>query len=1243
MDYVSQVMPYRIDGQYRLLNFHIEDSKLSKKVADLAEKHSAPQEQRGFYNMKRAASILEGDRFSIVDDEARHVVNAWSGWDGKRVQSGRPVLRQLQAAYISGKRVNRLFNQVAALKKHHDYAVPLRGRFYNQRNVRVFYRIVPEGSSGADFPIIEDETDDFGFSRIDFFPPHHGRYQFFASTDRRDVEGVINYDSPKVAVGTLTVLPDRPSIAIDIVGLLDQYGFDQAKQFLTKLHRAGYNPIGITPYDDIHSQDRFSALLNEGELSFIPVVHNSFWISDYYETDRGRQEFFGEYLKHMMAVRGVPLVAGVGFSKVVRKGFEIAGFNKQDILVPENAPLYGKERKNVGEAWLGRFLHHLLKEQNIGRYQADVQSMVRQRDSDDYRVRMSWLLNKATASKFTDGNHFSYIRDNSPVRDHNRAAFYAYCDYIKRASVRGPVLIETYATQSDEEGLTIALLLADKAYQSKRHWDRIVSRRLQQLISRVRAEGDGRLADRLAEFRTQLWSLGQLEFDPRWGDLADRYQYLLSRVDNLPANLSMRAERTRLWGMRKRVFHEVKDRLVQLKRHHDNHDAQQIVIGLLEGVVGDWSAVSSESINAGLRELLAYVKQTPRVPIYYLADKTSLYEQSTPAGYHNGRMALEIMRLSGVSVTVAPDDFGYQDREGVIDSLYYRREPFTQLIPCKHTKFAVLRVKRDDGEYEWIALGGGRYPGTKMMGSLNYHRYARPSHLARFMGQGVRNFEDDTYVLKGPVVADIYQLIVDGIRRIRPISEFRDYRALVLPADHPPREAKAGHNRIWVTHRWPWEGVSPADVIWHMIWSKSPHVSELTIVNGFNLDKRWEAQLKHLMFAGRAGSEQKAPKKINIYTGGIGFIGGMIDKPKADKLAQMILWMRRARQEGMERGYKNYQDQVNIYIVKAREFDQRSGRRIDKLKASNQQTHNRIYLLSGLDRRNDVALVGNQNLDAMSIKDREDAEIVWGPAVEQVRERIAELHQKATYLNGIPGLVVPKADGKYLTAGQVYDFIIEQLTRMSPGHHLTSPSSRTLFEAMGNMAGVVLRTWSPKFAAQPGALGMDLLYTPTLLGKEGFSNYHRLDINLDLAKHYGARSYCQLLLGAAIIREEYAGINMGLGFDSIVSELRKEWEPFTARWIGVDLLGSVLIPLKDQGVAGSLRLGITPLSLAFRPSFSRWEVSFRPVQLGLLTHFGGRYDWPTTGLFLGAQLDVRWRDLPPIRDGDLYEALHPED
>lgn len=1232
---------YRIDGQYRILNNDVTDSVISKKLADLDQQNSAPDKARGLYNIKKTAAMIDGDAFSLSNAEAQKVVEALEGWQASLLKSYKPITRALQTAFVSGMRVNRVFNQVSANKKYNDYPVAIGSRFYNQRNVKVYYKIQAE-DDGVTYPIIEDVTDDYGFSQINFSPEKSGNYKIFASTDKKDLEGNINLSSPKLAIGKLEMLSDAPTIAIDIAGLLHQYGLEKSREITSKLHAAGYNLIGITPFNDLHAQDRLSALVEDAGMPFVKIVHNSFWISDYYETDRGRQEFLGEYVKYLSSIRGIPIVAGIGFSDVTKKGFEIAGLESENIFVPEKATKYGKKYSGPDEAWQNNLLQHFLSEDNLTNYKLKVGQMVASRDSSDYRERMSYIISKATATKYTDGNYFTYVRDNSPKADHNHAAFFTYCDFIKRASPASPLLMETYAWHSDEEGLTIALYLADKAFQSKRIWDLKILQRLDQIRLLAENEGEKILASRIASIKDKLANLSTAELNPGWRRLADNYVKILKAVDSLP-NEPMVNERKRLWRKREALYYDLKNRLEQLKLYGAKRDLKKEAMADLEAVLKD---VSTPAVKSALQNLLKVSADTPRSQVYILADKTAVLEFPAPAGYHNGLLALEIMEKSGVYVTVPPLTFGFADAKGIVDPQYLKHAPVDQLIPAKHSKYAVMKIRMDDGSYEWVALGGGRFPGTKMMGSRNYQRDGIPSNILRFLGQGVRNFEDDTYLLKGPVVAEIFDKVMNGIKKIRPYAAIKDGNEIIFSNDRPPKAVVAGENRMWPVQRWPWEGVSPADMIWHMISNNSVDGKEMTIINGFNLDRRWEAQLKHFLFAGSAGAAEKINKKIKFYTGGIGLVGDMVDKPKTEKLVQLALWLREARKEAVKRGDSSYEDKIDLYIIKARQYDPATGKRLDPIEADNQQIHNRIYLLEGANKSNSFAMVGNQNVDVMSIKDQENADVIWGPGVDQVRERIAELHSMAIHLNEIPGVVVPKADGKYLDKGELYDLVWNHITKMSPGHNMTSPTSLKFFDAFKSIAGTFLSNWWERFLDQPDSYGANIHYMPTLIGNGGFSLYNRLDVDFDLAKNYGLRNFVQLLIGAAVIGNDYAGLNFGVGFDSLIAEPKKERESFTARYVSLDMKLSLLFSTDGKDVAGSFNLGTTPVTLAFHPGGGKTEIALKPIELGLMTHFGSLKEnlaWPETGLFLGAQFDVRWRNLPDVRDGDAYKAIHPED
>lgn len=1238
-------MDFRIDGQLRHISFNLTDEGLARKIADLFT-NTSPERYRGLYNMLRAASILEGDRFSLNDSEAGKFWKALSGLDGKATGLNKlPAVRGLQTAYISGKQAGRVFNQVAVAKKHQDYSIPIKAHFYGQKDTKVYFRIVsnpppPRGEGAKDSPaadswFTEGVTDKFGISRIDFFPPLPGHYQIFASTKKEDIEGVINYNSPQIATGTLTVITDRPTIAIDIVGLIHHYGFKTAAAFLKELHQNGYQLIGVTPYDDLHAQDRLSALLTEGGLSFVTMLHNSFRISDYYETDRGRAEFLAEYLKHMVAIRGVPLVAAVGLSQIAGKGFEFSGlFDPQDILVPEGVTLYGKEPLLLNKSSLTPILNHLLK--NTERYQELVNTMAEGRNSDNYHDRMSWLMSKATATKFTDGNYFSYIRDEGPRPDHNQAAFEAFCNYIEKTGARGQILFETYAWHSDEQGLTIAMLLAEKAGQAKAEWDKSVVQQLDQLIDLAKAEGNYKLADRLGKIRKRLHLLGQADLagKPKWGKMANLYRKLIKKAIGHPGD-------KKLLEKRKKLFHIVTQQIEKLKVAGPAPDIQKIAIDKIKKLKA--GQINTSDIADGLEKLSTYVEKTPRVPIYLLVDKTALFQFAAPAGLHDGLLALEILKKSGAWLTVVPLDYGYIDKDGVVDPLYFRREPMDQIVPCKHIKLAVFQTETDGDKYKWVALGGGRFPGTKMMGSLAYRRSKEPHYLADFVGQSSGNFTDDTWVVEGEVVADIDKAIRYGIYNNRPVSEVKDKRMFIPPPESPPRQITAGDNRMWAILRHPWKGASTADVFWHMLWNNSPNGAQFTVVNGYSLHDHWMAEIKHLLFGGSAGASKKIDKKINIYTGGMKFVNDMLDRLKVEKLTQIVMWSRKLRKQAAAEGDTNFQDPINIYLIKAREFDPQTGRLIPPLMASNQQVHNRIYLLTGSKGEESkeectFAATGNWNIDPMSKKDDEDLELFSeGTAVDQVKERVAEFKEQSVHVNAIPGITTPRADGSYMTEDEVYDFIFDQLNMNNPGRDSDSPTSQSFSTAFGRITSTALGVWWRKLFEQPTAIGVDTVYTPALLSGGGFENYQRLDVNIDLAKYYGMKMYYQILFGAAYIDQKYAGINLGLGVDSVISTPYQEWNNFAARWLGFDMTGSVLFSLKDTDVAGSIRIGATPMTLAIRPSWSKWEISLRPLQFGLLTHLADEASFPSAGLFIGSQLDIRWRNMPPLRDGDLYE------
>lgn len=1219
-------MPFRVDKQFRAVEFHLKDPTLARKITRLFVKVS-PEEYRGLYNMLKAAASLDKDRFSLDDREALIFWGALTDFQKGVKNSQRLFFQQLISAYETGRRANRVFNQVSALKKYWDYSCPIKARFLDQKNTKVYYRIVKENT--PDFPVIEGITDKFGWSRIDFFPPEVGEYRVYASTNKDDLSGEVNLDSPALAVGTLSVLPDKPTVVLDIVGLFHHYNFETAVTFLKRIEAAGYQIIGITPHDDLHEQDRLKALLGDSCLTSVSIVHNDFRLSDYFETDRGMQEYLAEYVKQMYGVRGIPVVAAVAFSNVAARGFELSAvFGPRDVLAPTGVSEYGKEPLFLGEDALEQIYKYLSDEKTIEKYSQKIDSDVALRDNVDYKERISWLLNGALASRYTDGNHFSYIRDESKRGDHGNASFEGYCDHIERTGNRGTILFETYAWHSDEEGLTIAMLLADKAYRAKAEWDKIILEKIGALLNNAKEEGSPEIASALQGLIAGIERIDREESkdNPKWGELAVIYRRLIKKLIEKPGDKLLAEER-------EGIFEEVERRFKDLKA--PDADVQQMLVDRLQKLAEERGV--DPILKKGIEEVAQFVKTLPRVPVYCLVDKTAFFQFPAPAGIHDGKMALEILKKSGVWLTVVRRDFAYRENGEVVDPLYYRREPFSQVIPCKHTKLAVFELMDEDGKSEWVALGGGRFPGTKMMGPLGYRRRRPPGPLTDALGQSSGNFEDDTYALKGPIVADIYKLILESIDRNRPLQGYGSSFEYIRPLAFPPYDIKAGDNRMWLVHRFPWEGVSPAAAIGHMIWNNSSEAGELTIVNGYNLDDRWLAELKHLIYGGSVGVSEKNRKKVNIYTGGMKFVRDMLDTQKTKQLVQLILWMREARRETLAENGAGVDDQVKVYIIKAREYNEDNGEPVDPLISSNQQVHNRIYLLDGGDKESSYGFTGNQNVDVMSLKDDEDVEILWGPAVEEMKKRVLELKEKSVCINDIPGAVFPREDGSYMTEKEVYQCIFKHLNMNRPGQDDMSPTRQAFLGAFGRTIKTVLGEVGPKFLDQPTAVGADVSYVPVLINRKGLQEYNRFDVNLDIAKYYGMKKYFQLLFGACYLNDRATGINFGVGVDSIVSPARREWDRFSARWLGLDLVGSLLFLGDVSKVAGTLRLAATPVTMSFRREWDRWEFDWSPVQVGLMAHFGDKMGLAAANLLLVTQFSIRKRRISPVRDGDFYQ------
>ncbi len=1197
-------MPFKIDGQFRQLDFKITDPKVLKEVKSLISQAKSDDQQRAIYNMLRSASIVDGDRFTLQDNEAALFLKSW------KTKSVAP----LKFVSQTGGRVNRVYNQVGVLKKHWDFSIPVEASFFGQPNKKVYFKI-------DHYPIIEAVTDRYGRARVEFFPEIKGVHQVYASTKKEDLTSEIKFTSPQLAMGKLNILEDKPTIAVDIVGLVDNFGLETSIGYLDILKSYGYQLVGITPYDDLHAQDRLDALFNSNE-HLISVVHNSFRLSDYFETDLGRQEFLAEYLKHMAAIRGIPLVAGVGFSKVVGEAFKLSGlFDPQDILIPDWATPFGKGGPFPATDKITPLLFHFESEQNLTRFKDKVGSIVAKRDSDIYKERMSWLISTATATPYTDGNDFAYFLDHKN-KNHNNAAFEAFINAIRATGARGALFLETYAWHSDEQGLTLAMLIADKAFKAKFMWNRRVLKLIDAAITETTNPTD---KEKLQAFRKSLMAVDKDDHskNPKWRLLINRYIHLIKESTKKPGNKE-------IYEKRKALFQMVKARAHKYKTITSQTDIQQILLQGLETL--------DQKDGMATAKLLAYVNETPRVPIYLVLDKTTLFEYAAASGYHDGRIAMDIFEQSGLWMTVVPTTYGYKDKDGVVDPLYHRYQPFNQLIPCKHTKFAVFQHGKTK---EWFGLGGGRHPGTKMFGPSNYKRHRTSHFLEDLFGRATGNFEDDTFFVQGPAVHQMAQSILTSMTNNFKISARPDTRKLMMPSQLPSKTNGKGDNRIWTVVRYPWKGISTAAMLWHAIWNNAPEAKELTIVNSYSMHPKWEAELKHLLLGGSAGVSQKTGRKITYITGGNKFVVDSLDKFKTTKIVQLIQWLRELRDKSPDGKSDSYEDPIQFHIVKRVETDPRTGKTVPLIKTNNQQIHNKIYIVSGDNEEDDFAFVGNLNLDDMSFKDKEDIEVVWGPATTDIQGRANELKGKSVHINAIPGVTKPRSDGTYLSEEDVYNIVFEQLVMEEAGKHLDTPSSLSLLTAIGRMGGTVISLLSTKIANQPTAYGLGLNYIPTVVAGDGFENYHRLDVNLDFAKYYGMHYYFDLLIGASMITSgadgdhiDAAGLNLGLSIDSLFATPRKQWDSFDARFLGVDLSGSLLFMTDSGDVGGSFRLGVTPVSFSFRKPWSRWEATFQPVQLGLMSHFGDSLPWPGASFFLGSNLTFRYRDLPPLRDGD---------
>lgn len=1215
-------MADQIDGQYHILNIHVKNERLFARLEELSDSHSEPDKKRRFANMQMAAACLEGDCLNLNGNEAKKLVDAWSGnWNGITITAKNPVLRGLQSAYITGTK-NRIFNVITTLRKYsEEQPVAVRAKFYRKKNVKIFFRIIKEGAKRKDLGVTEGRTDSYGVARRNFNPAELGKYRVYASTVRKDVEGDLSKVFDRVAVGQIEVVSDKPTIAIDVQGLIDKYGLEKSKDFLRQLSvNQTYNLVGITPYNDLHAQNRLKSLLHENGLDIVLLVHNSFRISDYYDTEMGRQEYLGEYVKRLASQHGLLVVAGIGFDEYTGNGFRIADPKGKEIDVFVPGKVKWKRRmkhiRNGGN--LSEILSHFSEAKSIKRYQkisADNEAL---RNSDDYLERISWQISKLTGSGYTDGNHIEHIRDKSSKRDDNRAALYKWIDFIKSVPPGGQIVSQQFAWYSSEEGFMLAMSVADSAYRSKKFWDNNLRQKLSRLIEHAEKNGSFSDATRLREVRDRLTYIAGQDINPEYGKLVDKYISLFKKMDRLPDKP--------LGEIRAHFMKQREELLFQLKRKLK----RQYELGLMVDVrtiaesriANTISEISNGILAKELKSVLKYVKETPRVPIYVLPDKTSLVEYPAASGYHNGKLALSIMAISGAYVTVTNMDFGMRDKDGELDSLYHRRNPLAQVAVTKHAKTFVMEVEKN-GKREWLSIGGARLPISKSFGKTHHRKKEPINEIQKLTGVPTRHFEDESYILRGPAVAELYKYTVEDIKRMRPVAEVSDDFKLVFPKKGPPTNIKAGDNRVWTLKRWPFEGVSPLSPIEYLLERNAAEKSELDIVCGFDIDKKWMAQLEQLISAGYVGT-------INYYTAANDFLMDSVDTKKAQMLTKLATLA------------KEKKIKINLYIVKAQQRDPQTGLKVSPEAADSIQLHSRFYLLRKKDEKKWIAVIGNGNLDEQSLKDQENSEVVIGPATKQLKWRLDEFRSRSICLNNVPGIVKPDAKGKYWSPEKVYNYIWKHFSKKSRGNDPMSPTSLSYWDALTGILGTFLgQIWDRIEKHDSYSARID--YTPTVIGGNGFNNYHGWSAAYRQGKYLFGMD-AGLYIGFAGIGKDFLGINAGLEVDGLIVDMYGDRKPVDQKYLGLDIGFGFVISMKDALPVGFFDLKISPFNISFHANDGRTEITWKILQAGLRTHWGYLpRGIPETGFVIGTTLSFSTRpNLPLIRNGELAEPREIE-
>jgi hypothetical protein len=827
----------------------------------------------------------------------------------------------------------------------------------------------------------------------------------------------------------------------------------------------------------------------------------------------------------------------------------------------------------------------------------------------------------------------------SAKRDDNRATFYTWLEKLKSVPPGGKIVGQQFAWNSSEEGLMVAMAVSDSAYRSKRFWDSNLRKRFNIIIGHAEVAGRTALASKLKRLRDRLAYLANRDPDPEYGKLVEKYTALMKRMDKLP-DQPLKKVRAQFKKQREYLFFQLKKKVESQYYMGPVIDIRTVAeneIRKLESEVA--GEVAGSSIASQLKGLIKYVEKTSRVPIYLLPDKTVLVEYPEAGGYNNGKFSMAMMIMSGAYVTVTNMDFGVRDKDGAIDPSYQRHNPLGRVAVTKHSKTFVLEVV-ENGKREWIALGGARLPTSKSMGRTNFRRKDSLNAIQKLSGVPTRSFEDESFILKGPAVADIYRYTIEDIKRMRPVAEISDSLKLVFPKESPPTDVKPGKDRIWALRRWPFEGSSAFDPIWYMLEKNSPEARELDIICGFDIDKKWMAHIEQMLAAGSVGGGETPRKKINYYTSANDFFTDSIDGKKAKMLAKLAIKARLARQKAG--GQLGYEDQLNLYIVKALQFDPKTGRRLAPEKADSVQLHSRYYLLRGGDKKNWVGVTGGVNLDEQSLKDHENSEVVMGPDLEQLKWRTDEFTERSIYLNAVPGIVKPDANGNYWSEKKIEKFIWKHFSMKSKGNDLMAPTSLSFWDALTNIIGTFVGLIWDRIEKND-SYGMRVDYTPTLVDEHGFNKYHAWSAAYIQSKYlYGINA--GLYLGVAGIGKDFVGVNAGLEVDGLIADPWGERKTVDPRFLGLDLGLGLLFSTKNGKPIGFFDLKVSPVNLAFHANQGRTEIIWKPVQLGLRTHWGYRpSNIPETGFLLGTTLTFSSKpNVPRIRNRELTEPRDVE-